>query len=49
MALHIELEKWDDALLLGKQDLQLLEIVKVPYANWLCKMDRYDDALRAYK
>jgi hypothetical protein len=36
MALHIELERWDDALLLGKQKAELMEIVKLPYASWLC-------------
>jgi intraflagellar transport protein 122 len=43
------MEKWQDALLLGKTDPKLLEIVKLPYANWLSKQDRYDEALKAYK
>ncbi len=40
MALHIEMEKWEDALLLGKQNSTLLEMVKLPYANWLEKNDK---------
>lgn len=31
------MEKWQDALLLGKTDPKLLDIVKLPYANWLSK------------
>ena len=49
MALHIELEKWEDALILGKQNAELLEMVKLPYANFLCKSDRYEEALRVFK
>ena len=49
MALHIELEKWEDALLLGKQNADLLEMVKLPYAEYLCKNDKYEEALRAFK
>ena len=49
MALNIELEKWEEALLLGKQNAELLDMVKLPYADWLCKNDRYEEALRAFK
>lgn len=46
---HIDLEKWDEALLLGKQNTEYLEMVKLPYAQWLCKQDRYEEALKAFK
>jgi intraflagellar transport protein 122 len=49
MLLHIELEKWEEALLLAKQNNELLEMVKLPYAEWLCRNDRYEEALRAFK
>lgn len=26
-----------------------MEIIKLPYADWLSKMDRYDEALKVYK
>ena len=32
MALHIELEKWENALMLGKQNPELMSMVKLPYA-----------------
>lgn len=49
MALHVEFLKWDEAFLLGKQNKQLLEIAKLPYAEWLLKQDRYEEALKAFK
>lgn len=49
MLLHIEMEKWEDAFLLGKQNRELLELAKLPYANYLLKNDKYEDAIRAFK
>ena len=49
MAMHIEMEKWEDALLLGKQNQALLEMVKLPYAEYLCRNDNFEEALRAFK
>lgn len=43
--MNVEMEKFEEALLLGKQDPSLLEIVKLPYAHWLAKNDRYPEAL----
>jgi intraflagellar transport protein 122 len=34
---------------LGKQNKELLEMAKLPYANFLLKHDRYEEALRAFK
>lgn len=42
MNLHIEMEKWEEAFLLGKQSRDLLELVKIPYANYLLKNDKYE-------
>lgn len=41
MGLHIEMEKWDEAFLLGKQNRELLELAKIPYANYLLKSDKF--------
>ncbi|CAD8070453.1 unnamed protein product [Paramecium primaurelia] len=49
MSLHVEFEKWEEAFQIGRSNKQLLEIVKVPYANHLLQNDRYEDALKAYK
>lgn len=49
MLLHIEMEKWEEAFLLGKQNRELLELAKLPYANYLLKNDKYEDAIRAFK
>ena len=40
MLLHIEMEKWEEAFLLGKQNRELLELAKLPYANFLLKNDK---------
>lgn len=37
MQLHIELEKWDDASTLARTEPDLMEMMKLPYANWLVK------------
>lgn len=42
MSLHIEMERWEDAFLLGRQNKDLLEMAKLPYANFLMKNDRYE-------
>ena len=49
MMLHVEMEKWEEAFLLGKQNKQLLELAKLPYANFFLKNDKYEDAIKAYK
>lgn len=49
MLLHIELEKWEEAFLLGKQHQELLELAKLPYANYLLRTDKIEDALRGLR
>lgn len=49
MQLHIELEKWEDAISLARTDPDLMEMMKLPYANWLVKEDKYEEALKAYR
>lgn len=49
MSLHVEMEKWEEAFLLGKQNRELLELAKIPYANFLLKNDKFEDALRAFR
>lgn len=45
MSLHVEMERWEDAFLLGRQSKELLEIAKLPYANFLLKNDRYEEVI----
>ncbi len=49
MLLHIELEKWEEGFLLGKQHPELLELAKLPYANYLLRTDKIEDALRGLR
>ena len=34
---------------MGKQNKELLEIAILPYANYLLKNDKYEDALRVFR
>ena len=43
------MEKWEEAFMLGKQNRELLELAKIPYANFLLKNDKYEEALRAFR
>ncbi|EGR29567.1 intraflagellar transport protein, putative [Ichthyophthirius multifiliis] len=45
----LKLEKWEEALVLAKSNPELLELVKLPYANWLSRQDRFEEALKAYR
>jgi len=49
MALHIELEKWEEAFMLAKKNPKLEQLVRLPYAKHLCKNDKYEEAIEAYK
>ena len=49
MQLHIELQKWDDAFLLAKQNEQLTEYINLEYAKFLLNDDKFDEAQQAYK
>lgn len=49
MSLHIELEKWEEAFILAKQNQQYMDMLRLPYAEYLFKNDRYEDALRVYR
>lgn len=49
MALHIELKKWDEAFMIAKQNPEFLPMIYLPYAEDLCKTDRFEDALKIYK
>jgi intraflagellar transport protein 122 len=47
--LYIYTDNWKDAFLVANQHKELMEILKLPYAEYLCKNDRYEDALKVYK
>lgn len=48
MKFHIELEKWDEAEALAKGDDSLRQIMLIPYAEWLSKKNRFDEASKYY-
>lgn len=49
MELHIQLEKWEEAFILAKQNEKYMLMLRLPYAEYLCKNDRYEDALKVYR
>lgn len=49
LALMIEFCKWDESFLIVKENPFLKTLIKIPYAEWLCKNDRFEEALKVYK
>lgn len=49
MAVHIEFCQWDKAFMLANQNPLFKPLIKLPYAEWLCKNDRFEEALKVYK
>jgi intraflagellar transport protein 122 len=49
MKFHIELEHWDEAQMLAASDDSLKQIMLIPYADWLSKKNRFDEASEYYK
>ena len=49
MRFHIELDKWEEAQMLAKSDESLKQIMLIPYADWLSKKNRFDEASEYYK
>ncbi len=49
MYLHIELEKWEEAFTLANKNSELASLVSIPYAQFLTKNDRFEEAIEAYK
>lgn len=49
MSLHVELHKWDEAMMLSKQNPAMENLIWLPYADWLSANDRFDEAQEAYK
>lgn len=47
--LHVELEKWEDAFRVVKQNPDLKSLLYVPYAEWLISKDKFEEAKEAYK
>ena len=55
--MNIEFELWEEAFAIGRQNKELLELAKLPYAEYiiilnfryLLRNDRYEEALRAFK
>jgi intraflagellar transport protein 122 len=44
MSLHVELNKWEEAFMLAKQNKDLEGMIYLPYADWLSANDRFDEA-----
>ncbi len=49
MALHIKLDKWQEAFALAKENPQYAKGMFLPYAQWLAMNDRFEDAQRAFQ
>lgn len=49
MKFHIELEHWDEAQMLANSDEGLKQLMLIPYAEWLSKKNRFDEASEYYK
>jgi intraflagellar transport protein 122 len=49
MRFHVELERWDEAKMLATSDENLKPIMVLPYAEWLSKKNRFDEASEYYK
>eukprot|EP00357_Protocruzia_adherens_P030527 CAMPEP_0114984012 /NCGR_PEP_ID=MMETSP0216-20121206/7032_1 /TAXON_ID=223996 /ORGANISM="Protocruzia adherens, Strain Boccale" /LENGTH=1227 /DNA_ID=CAMNT_0002346085 /DNA_START=54 /DNA_END=3737 /DNA_ORIENTATION=- len=49
MGLHVELNKWEDAFNFASANPSLKKLIYLPYAEWLQKNDRFDEAQDAYK
>ncbi|CAM6125866.1 unnamed protein product [Calypogeia fissa] len=49
LSLHVELEHWDDAFAMEKLYPEFQGMVSLPYAEWLVRNDRFDEARISYK
>jgi intraflagellar transport protein 122 len=49
MQLHVELEKWDEAMKLAERHPEFKNEIYLPYADWLATNDRFDEAQVAYQ
>jgi intraflagellar transport protein 122 len=49
MRFHIELEHWEEAQMLASSDEVLRQLMLLPYAEWLSKKNRFDEASEFYK
>ena len=49
MQLHIELDRWDEAHMLAKQNSSFKKMIHAPYAEYLEKKNRFEEAQKEYK
>lgn len=49
LSLHVELEKWEEAFRVAKQNPELGPLLYLPYADWLIAKDRFEEAKEAFK
>ena len=49
MALHIEMQKWDEALTHVQAHQEFSDMFYLPYADWLSTNDWFEEAQEAYK
>lgn len=49
LGVHIEFFQWEKAFMLANQNPLFKALIKLPYAEWLCKNDRFEEALKVYK
>lgn len=49
MNLHIELNRWEEAFMLAKQNPDFKKMIHAPYAKYLEENDRFEEAQKQYK
>ena len=49
MSLHVEMQKWDEALTHVQAHPEFADMLYLPYADWLSTNDRFEEAQEAYK
>lgn len=49
MELNVTFQKWNEGLFLAKQNPDIGHLLYLPYADYLVKQDKYDQAQEAYK
>ncbi len=49
LELYMRNDNWNEAFIIAKQNVEFMDMIKLPYAEYLCKIEKYEDALKVYK
>lgn len=49
LTLYVENDNWQEAFIIAQNNKDFMETLKLPYAQYLCKVERYEEALKVYK